>query len=419
MPCNEPWQGLLTALGIGLLIGTVRERLHTSPGIQASAVKAGVRTHALVALLGALTFLLGLEVFAVALCGVGLMVALGYRQSATLDPGMTGEFALLLTTVLAGLATQDAALAAALGVVVAGLLMFKKPLRRFSQELLSEQELEDALMLCAAALVVLPLLPTEAVDPWLALRPYAIWKIVVLIMGIGMLGHIAMRLTGAQWGLPLTGVFSGFVSSTAAVAEFGHKALAKPALTCAASAAALFATLSSLGLFILVLGTSSPALLASVAWPLAAGATALLSVAVFLARQPTPEGECHVTNAGHAFKLSQALLIAATLSGVTLLTGVFRHFFGDSAVLATAVLAGLVELHSAVVSVAQLATHESVQPAHARWGVMAVLAASVVSKVGLSYLSGGKHYGTRVTTGLLAFTAAILATMGWGPTPSP
>jgi uncharacterized membrane protein (DUF4010 family) len=152
---------------------------------------------------------------------------------------------------------------------------------------------------------------------------------------------------------------------------------------------------------------------------LASGAAALLSVAVFQAKQPSSDSEGHVPTAGHAFKLSQALLIAAMLSGVTLLTAVFRHFFGDSAALATAVLAGLVELHSAVVSVAQLATHESVQPATARWGVMAVLGASVVSKVGLAYLSGGQHYGTRVALGLLAFMAAVLATMGWGPTPSP
>ena len=409
MPWNESLLGLLTALGIGLLIGTVRERLH-KPGV----MKAGVRTHAIVALLGAITFLLGMYAFVAALLMVGVMVALGYRQSAPNDPGMTGEFALLLTAVLSGLAIQNAPLAAATGVVVAGLLFVKKPLRHFSQEVLSEKELEDALMLCAAALVVLPLLPTEAVDPWHVLKPYAMWKIVVLIMGIGMVGHIAMRATGARWGLPLAGFFSGFISSTAAVAEFGRKATDKPELTSAASAAALFSTLSSLTLFCLVLGATSQALLRSVAWPLAAAALALVCVAVFHARKLAPDSEFQITASEHAFKVTHALLMAATISGVTLLAAGLRQMFGESGVLTTAVLVGLVELHSAVVSVAQLGVPDGVQPAFARWGVMAVLASSVVSKIGLAYLSGGKAYGHRVTSGLVALLAAALVTMNLG-----
>src|SRR3546814_12707752 len=71
--------------------------------------------------------------------------------------------------------------------------------------------------LLASALVVLPLLPSTAVDPWGVLRPDAIWRLVVLVMGVGVLGHIAQRAAGTRWGLPLAGFFAGFVSSTAAV----------------------------------------------------------------------------------------------------------------------------------------------------------------------------------------------------------
>ena len=198
MNWNASLIGLLTALGIGMLIGTVRERLH-KPGV----MKAGVRTHAIVGLLGALTFSIGPTTFVIALLITGVLIAMGYRHSAQQDPGMTGEFALLLTLVLSGLAMQDASLSAAIGVVVACLLFVKKPLRRFSQEILTEHELEDALMLCASALVVLPLLPTTAIDPWRALNPYAMWKIVVLIMSVGIVAHVCMRASGVRWGLPL------------------------------------------------------------------------------------------------------------------------------------------------------------------------------------------------------------------------
>ena len=406
MSWNESWVGLLTALGIGLLIGTVRERLH-KPGV----MKAGVRTHAIVALLGAVTFMLGMQVFTVAVFMVGVMVALGYRQATALDPGMTGEFALLITAVLAGLALRNSALAAAIGVVVASLLFMKKPLRHFSQELLTDKEVEDALMLCAAALVVLPLLPTEAVDPWQSLRPYDMWKIVVLIMGIGMLGHMAMRTIQVKWGMPIAGFFSGFISSTVAVAEFGRKAHDKPELTAAASAAALFSCLSSLILFCLVLGATCHALLLSLAWPLAGACVALLSVALVYAIKTPPQDGFQVSGAEHAFKVTHALGIAASISGVTLVSAWLRHTLGDLGVLTTSVLVGLVELHSAVVSVAQLGSNDSVQPLLARWGVMAVLAASAAAKIGLAYFSGGKSYGHRVTTGFAALGVAAMAGM--------
>src|SRR3546814_15492298 len=83
-------------------------------------------------------------------------------------------------------------------------------LHHFSRVLLSEQELHDGLVLLASALVVLPLLPSAAVDPWGVLRPDAVWRLVVLVMGVGVLGHIAQRAAGTRWGLPLAGSFARF-----------------------------------------------------------------------------------------------------------------------------------------------------------------------------------------------------------------
>lgn len=403
MNWNESPLGLLTALSIGLLIGVVRERLH-KPG----AMKAGVRTHAIVALLGAITFEMGMPIFSVTLLLTGLMVAVGYHQSAHEDPGMTGEFTLLLTLVLSGLAMQTPFMAAAIGVVVAGLLFVKKYLRRFSQEVLTERELKDALMLCAAALVALPLLPTEAIDPWNALKPYVMWKIVVLIMGVGMLGHIAMRASGVTWGLPFAGFFSGFISSTAAVAEFGRKTKNNPDLAPIASAASLLSTLSSLILFALVLATLAPELMTSLLAPLAAAGLALLWFATSLIRQAPNQQTFEMPPNQAAFQISHALMIATVISLVSLCSAWLRTQFGDSGTFATAVVVGLVEIHAAAVGIAQLSPAHSAPSALARWGVIGILSASMCSKVLLAYLSGGKTYGTKVATGLgLCWVAAV------------
>jgi len=406
MNWNESYLGLITALSIGLLIGTVRERLH-KPG----PLKAGVRTHGIVALLGAITFGMGPQIFIATLLVAGFMIAVGYHQTADDDPGMTGEFTLVLNIVVSGLAMHDPSLAAAIGVVVAGLLFVKKPLRHFSQEILTEQELKDALMLCAAALVALPLLPTEAIDPWNALKPYVMWKIVVLIMGVGMLGHVAMRASGVTWGLPLAGFFSGFISSTAAVAEFGRKSKLNPELSTIASAAALLASLSSLMLFVLVLVAVAPELTASRAWPLVAAGLVLAIVAIYLIHGASNRHLFELPSTEGAFQISHALMIAAIISVVSLCSAWLRSVFGDSGTLATAIVVGLVEIQAAAVGIAQISPAHTTPSATARWGVLGILTASVCSKMMLAYLSGGRDYGIKITTGLVLCLVAAVTVM--------
>ena len=102
-------------------------------------------------------------------------------------------------------------------------LATKGGMHRFSRELLSQHELYDALLLAASALVVLPLVPDRAIDPYGVINPAMLWRLVVLVMAIGAIGHIALRLVGARHGLPLAGFFAGFASSTAAVAGFGTR----------------------------------------------------------------------------------------------------------------------------------------------------------------------------------------------------
>ncbi len=180
--------GLLTALGVGLLIGVVRERRH-----QPGRTKAGTRTHALVAMLGYVSWSLGTWPFVAIVLVIGALVIGGYQATAQSDPGQTGEVALLATLMLSALAQHNPSLSAALGV------------------------------LAAAALVVMPLLSDLKIDPWGVLQPTTLWRIVVLVMAVGMLGHVAQRTLGGRWGMPLAAFFSGFVSSTAVVVSTGQR----------------------------------------------------------------------------------------------------------------------------------------------------------------------------------------------------
>lgn len=405
MDWNTVLPGLVTALGIGLLIGVVRER-HHDPRV----AKAGTRTHALVGVLGYVTASLGTTVFIAALLIVGALAAAGYLKTAEKDPGLTGEIALVVNVSLAALALHQPTFAAALGVLCAILLEAKQRLHHVSRELISQQELRDALMLAAAALVVMPLLPPDPVDPWGVLRLTTVWRIVVLVMAVGMFGHIAMRAVGPRLGLAISGFFSGFASSTAAVAGFGRHAKHDAALSVPAAGAALLANLASLLLLAAVIGAVSPALLRSMNVPLLASGGALAAASVLCLRPKNGRLVPDRTEA-RSFRLSHALMIAALIAAVSLVSAWLGQVAGDAGMLVAATLVGLVELHAAGASVAQLTAAGGLSEGLARWGIVAVLASSGVAKGVLAFVSGGAAYGRIVAIGLAAMIAGAVAGM--------
>jgi uncharacterized membrane protein (DUF4010 family) len=398
MAIPEQTIGFLTALCIGFLIGIVRERLH-QPGV----MMAGVRTHTVAALMGALAFNFGMPIFTITLVVTGGLVAVGYYRSFHTDPGMTGEVSLIMTVLLGGLSITSHQLAAALGVAVASLLFLKKPLRKLSQELLSEQELEDALMLFAAALIVLPLLPQAPIDPWGALNPFGIWKVVVIIMCTGMLGHLAIRFTGLKWGLPIAGFLSGFISSTAVIMDLGQKVKKDPSITPIACASALLSTLASLMLFALVLGASSLALLQAVALPLSLGGLSLAGMSVLLFQRQTLPTQLTLTATQKAFQLKHVFIIVFSISSISLVSAWMGAVFGETGTLISTVIIGFAEIHAAAFSISQLAQPKQEVSDLARWGVIAILAASVISKSVLSVIGGGKSYGLKMAGALVLF----------------
>lgn len=395
----DAFTGLATALGLGLLIGAVRER--------AGAVTAGLRTHAVAALAGAVALWLSPWVLVVTLLAVAAFAALGYRRSADDDPGLTGEVALLLTPLLGALAMREPAWAAGLGVVAAILLKAKAALHRFTRELLSERELHDALVLLASALVVLPLLPSEAIDPWGVLRPSALWRLVVLVMAVGLLGHVALRLVGARWGLPIAGFFAGFVSSTAAVAGFGQRVRESPALRTYAIAAVMFANLASLLLLLAIVATLAPSLLRAALPPLAAaGMVLLIGGLLGLSRAPALDTDLPPEPDARSFRLRHALLFALAIALVLLVSALLRAWVGARGALAAATLAALAEWHAAAATVAQLTAAGAIEIDQGRLGLVLLLAASTLAKSALAFVSGGRGYGLRVSVGLAAMTAA-------------
>jgi K+ potassium transporter integral membrane domain/Domain of unknown function (DUF4010) len=100
---------------------------------------------------------------------------------------------------------------------------------------------------------ILPLVPDRPMGPYGALNPHSIWVIVILIMAISAAGYVAVRLLGTRFGLPVAGLASGFISSTATIAAMGARAAKANEVLASAVAGAVLSTIATIVQLALVL----------------------------------------------------------------------------------------------------------------------------------------------------------------------
>ncbi|MCW5575864.1 MAG: MgtC/SapB family protein [Burkholderiales bacterium] len=400
---------LAVALGIGLLIGIERER---RKGEGPARGIAGIRSFAVASLLGAVSMMLGETLLlAVAAAGVAALAAIGYARTLKQDPGLTTEIALLLTLLLGALAMREPPLAAGLAVGVAILLAARDHIHHFVRRVLTTRELNDALVLCAATLIVLPLVPDRHIGPYDAINPRNAWTIVVLMLAIGAAGHVAMRTLGPRFGLAAAGLASGFVSSTATIGSMGARVRRNPALLVPAAAGAVLSTVATILQMAVILAAASLDTLRALALPLlCAGAAAIAYGVLFTLRtanHDAPENADH----GRAFSPGTALLFALAISGVTLLSAALVDRLGTTGLIAAAALTGLADAHATTASAGSLVSSGTITTAQAALPVLIGLSSNTVSKIVVAFASGGRLFAMQVVPGLLLTVAA--AWLGW------
>jgi uncharacterized membrane protein (DUF4010 family) len=341
--------------------------------------------------------------------GVLAFAALSYWSSRDQDPGLTTETALVVTVLLGGFAMREPTHAAALGVIVAGLLTARTALHRFVRSVLTEEEVRDGLIFAAATLVVLPLLPDKAMGPYGALNPRTIWIVVILVMAVSAFGYVLVRAVGPRFGLPLAGLASGFISSSATIGAMGARTAADAKLLGPAVAGAVLSTVATVVELAILLAATDMATLRAFYIPLlCAGAAATLYGGLFTAWALQAKLDEHTTPES-AFSLKTALAFAAILAVVLLGSAALQDWFGDTGVLAAMAVAGFADTHSAAVSVASLVASGKIKAAEAVLPILAALSTNTVTKMVFAITAGGRAFALRVIPGLLLVIAAAWA----------
>lgn len=400
---------LAVALGAGLLIGVEREQ-HKAD--HAGRMAAGVRTLALVSLSGAVAALLGPLAIGVMGAFIALATAVSYFHTHLDDPGLTTEVVIVLTFLIGMLAVQSGVLAGGIAVVVTIVLQMKPVLHRFARQVLTESELNDALLLLASALVILPILPDQPLGPFEGLNLRRLWTLVVLVMAINAAGYVAVRAAGPRLGLPLTGLIGGFVSSSATIASMGHRARSEPLLVRAAAAGGMSSNLATVALMAAIVAAIDPALLLQLAWPLG---LAFATVCAFVARAGWHAWRDVATDGAvlksRPFHFGHALTFAGLIAVVLIVSDLLAGWLGDFGVALGAAAVGFADTHAAAVSVAELGAQQRIDGDGAVFAILLALSTNTLTKIALARTAGGADYAWRMIPGLATMLVALWA--GW------
>jgi uncharacterized membrane protein (DUF4010 family) len=263
------------ALTIGLLAGLEREWAHK---------ETGVRTFAIVSLLGMASSLIAPGFVLVAFGGVLLLVTFTNIRTLITDRSaeITTSVALMLIFFLGVLVGYGHLFTpVALAIVMTLLLSLKSELTSFTGVLL-RSEIRSAVLVGLIGFVIYPLLPDRYVDPWQLLNPRVAWAIVVVLALIGFGNYLLLRLYGSR-GLYLTAILGGAVNSTATVAQLTQIAASGEAGSVPQASLVLVANLAMFlrNLIIVVLFARGAAVVSAV--PLLAMSAACI-VIVFISR---------------------------------------------------------------------------------------------------------------------------------------
>lgn len=399
------------ALGIGMLIGLERER-HKGSGERRGS--AGLRTFAISALLGYAAMVVGaaLLVGMVAI-GLTLLITVAYWRGRDDDPGVTSEVALIIVLILGALCTRAPELAVAIGVVVAGLLTYREKLHHFAITQLSETEMRDGLVLLITALVLLPLTPDRYIGPYAALNLRTICTLTVLLMLVGAAGHIAVRTLGIRYGYVISAIASGFASSTLTIATMGQRVAREPNNVRILSAAALLSNLATMIQTGLILATVDPALLRSLWLPLVSGSVAALIYSAGLMLPRSTQGTDETLPAGGAFNLKLAVIIALTMTAITLVSSAMLSQFGQVGVMLTATFSGFADAHASTASIAGLAKAGLLPVEAIVAPALIAISSNSLSKCVVAWVSGGRGFAAIVIPGQVLLTLAMWAGTLW------
>jgi uncharacterized membrane protein (DUF4010 family) len=408
----ELLQSIAISLGLGLLVGLQREWEHNPV--------AGIRTFALASLFGALSGVMGQVyggwVVAAALVAFSAMIVPGYiaslRQIES-DPGLTTEIAMLITFstgVIAVMGYSIVAIVVAASVMV--LLQSKKSLHQLVHAI-GENDLREIARLVLIGLVILPVLPNKSYGYEGVLNPFAIWLMVVLIVGISLAAYLASKFLGNARGIAIAGILGGLISSTATTASISRRSKEPSAH---ALPLAVIALVSSSVVFVRVIAEVmlvGPKVIPQMLPPLLA-VMAVAGIIAAVTHRFAMKSVGAKTEESPPSELKSAVVFGLLYVLVLLAVSYARKHFGNAGLYTVAAISGLTDMDAITLSTASLANKDQIDPSTAWRVILTGGMANLVFKSGLVLAMGSPAFIRPVLIGFaITFAACLAVTLLW------
>jgi len=363
---------MAVSVGIGMLVGMERKWSHK---------EAGIRTFAIVALLGTLSSLIGTEFIITAMIGVFLLVIGMNTRSLIAEETLeiTTSAALIVNFILGALVGLGHMFTPVAGAIIMTMLLaWKTELNRFAGGL-QPSEIRSAILLGLIGFVIYPILPDRYIDPWQLFNPSDAWISIIAIAGIGFVNYVCLRIFSTS-GLYMGAIFGGLVNSSATVAEVSSRAQSSN-LSSKMTSLCLLTTIAMFARNLIIATLFVPASLSATLIPLAAMS---LVAFFFIIRDKVLEGKLTSNDAPLALDSPISIKKVLGFGSLFILIAIggtlLNRFFGSYGLLATGLFGGLVSSASTTAAAATMAMHGKITASLAgNVAIISSLASAVIN----------------------------------------
>jgi uncharacterized membrane protein (DUF4010 family) len=437
---NEPIK-LLLSLVIGAVIGLERESYDETllDAKKDPYMPLGLRTFALVGLLGAIVGILAVKYIFISLLISGILGAIFilyyyFHTKMAKDIGITTEIALLfvyIIGILVALEVLAIPLTIAISVVLILILSRKEEIKGLVNDI-QKKEINAFTSYALIALVILPFLPNRGFTfsdiPNLAnlvhafgldlgrlkdieiLNPFKLWIIVALITGVDLLGYVLQRVVGEKKGWVMASIAGGFVSSTATTLSLAQESKTAKNKTNTLVASAIFANVASFfQIALLIMLVSATFFINSLSVLIPITIVGLISGFYFLKKSSK---DSHAASKekfqpSEIINLAPALKFAALFLVIRLVSQIALEFFGNSGFLAATGIGSLAGLDAVIINTAELAG-KAIDMKLALFALILANAVNLISKTVFSYLQGDRDFAYKLGASMAAIILSSL-----------
>jgi uncharacterized membrane protein (DUF4010 family) len=349
-------------LGLAFFFGLAFEELNAQGG---PAYPGGIRTFPLLALVGALLYVLDparAVPFAAGLLVLGAALVIHYRHSmdgtdADGRPNVTlaPPFCNLLAYAL-GPACLILPAWIPVGATVAAVLLLteRKQLHRFASGIAVDEIVTAGKFLVLTG-IILPLLPNRPVLPITDITPRQVWLAVLAVCSMSYLAYILQRYVVRRGGGLWIALLGGLYSSTAATVTLARAAGRDPAAGRDVRTGIVLAT-SVMYLRLLAVIAIFNLALAERLMPALLGLCALSLVSagiVYASGRPAQIAASGNPAPRNPLELTAAVIFAALYVAISIASSAVRSRFGEAGMVSLAAIVGLTDIDPFVLSLAQ------------------------------------------------------------------